>query len=170
MPCAFTIYRVRSLNLSTYVSSIDFVPCENGFVDVRDGGGAAQADEDLRVFVLRKVMIHGNVHLEVLADRADHRLVRGGELPVHSIVKHVEEDDDLVSDADLMITEQLHEELLYPLELSFVIRNLSKEQGTLELLKKFLGFESLAATKFVNILYVGLLSECVLVNIEVHLL
>ena len=111
-----------------------------------------------------------NVHLEVLADRADHWLVRGGELPVHSIVKHVEEDDDLVSDADLMITEQLHEELLYPLELSFVIRNLSKEQGTLELLKKFLGFESLAATEFVNILYVGLLSECVLVNVEVHLL
>jgi len=146
------------------------VPCEDGLVDVWDGGGTAQADENLRVLVFCKVVIHGNVHLEVLADCADHRLVRGGELPVDSIVEHVEEDDNLVSDADLMITEQLHEELLYPLELSFVIRNLSKEQGTLELLKKFLGFESLAATEFVNILNVGLLSECVLVNVEVHLL
>jgi len=146
------------------------VPCEDGLIDVWDGGGTAQADENLGVLVFRKVMIHGNVHLEVLADCADHWLVRGGELPVDSIVEHVEEDDNLVSDADLMITEQLHEEFLYPLELSFVIRNLSKEQGTLELLKKFLGFESLTATEFVNILNVGLLSECALVNVEVHLL
>ena len=146
------------------------MPCKDGLIDVWDGGGTAQADENLRVLVFRKVMIHGDVHLEVLADRADHWLVRGGELPVHSIVEHVEEDDNLVSDADLMITEQLYEELLYPLELIFVIRNLSKEQGTLELLKKFLGFESLTATEFVNILNVGLLSECVLVNVEVNFL
>lgn len=115
-------------------------------------------------------MIHRDVHLEVLAHSADHRLVRGGELPVHSVIKHVEEDDNLISHADLMIAEQLHEELLYPIELSFVVRNLSKEQRTLELLKKFLRFGNLAATKFVNILYVGLLCECVLVNVEVHLL
>ena len=71
-------------------------------------------------------MIHSDMHLEVLADRADHRLVRGGELPVHSIIKHVEEDDYLISHADLMITEQLNQELLYQIELIFVIRNLSK--------------------------------------------
>lgn len=146
------------------------MPCEDGLVDVRDGGGTAQADENLRVLVFRKVMIHGDVYLKVLADCTDHWLMGGGELPVHTIVKHVEEDDNLVSHTDLMITEQLHEELLYPLELTFVIRNLSKEQGTLELLKKFLGFESLAPTEFVNILIVGLLSECILVNVEVHLL
>ena len=115
-------------------------------------------------------MIHRDVHLEVLADRADHWLVRGGELPVHSVIEHVEEDDNLISHADLMITEQLHQELLYPIELIFVVRNLSKEQRTLELLKKFLRFGNLAATKFVNILDVGLLCECVLVNVEVHLL
>lgn len=66
-------------------------------------------------------MIHRDVHLEVLADGADNRFVRGGELPVHSIIKHVKEDDYLVSHADLMITQQLNEELLYPIELIFVI-------------------------------------------------
>ena len=60
-------------------------------------------------------MIHCNMHLKVLADCADHRLVCGGELPVHAIIEHVEEHDNLISDTDLMITEQLHEELLYPL-------------------------------------------------------
>ena len=102
------------------------MPCEYGLVDVRDGRGAAQADKNLRVLIFLEIMIHCDMHLKVLADCANHRFVRGSELPVNSIIEHVKEDDNLISDADLMITEQLYKELLYPIELIFIIRNLSK--------------------------------------------
>jgi len=47
------------------------------------------------------------------------------ELPVNSIIKHVEQHNSLVPDANIAVSLKLNEELLDPVKAIFIICNLS---------------------------------------------
>jgi hypothetical protein len=57
-----------------YVSLVDLVPRQNRLVLSLDGGRGVQADEKLRVLLLLQVVVHDDVHLEVLAHHSHHWL------------------------------------------------------------------------------------------------
>ena len=66
---------------------------------------SGDAEENLVVKVGAVLPLHGQVHLEVLAHAAHHRLERARKLPVNSVVEHVENNDSLISHLDVLVAQ-----------------------------------------------------------------
>jgi len=73
------------------------------------------------------------------------------QLPVDSIIKHVEQDNSLISNADIAVTLELDQELLNPVEAILVVSYLSNEKGSLDFLKILHLFGSLSLSELSGI-------------------
>jgi hypothetical protein len=71
----------------------------------------------------------------MLSDTPDHWSKGLLELPVNTIVEHVEQHDSLVSDANIAVSLKLNEQFLDPIEPILVISDLGHKEGSLDLLK-----------------------------------
>ena len=83
------------------------------------------------------VFLNDDVNDKVLSNTSNDWSESLLQLPVDSIVKHVEQNDGLISDADVTVSLELDEQLLNPEKTVFVVSDLSNEQSSLNLLKIF---------------------------------
>ena len=83
------------------------------------------------------VFLNDDVNDKVLSNTSNDWSESLLQLPVDSIVKHVEQNDGLISDADVTVSLELDEQFLNPEKTVFVVSDLSNEQSSLNLLKIF---------------------------------
>ena len=83
----------------------------------------SKSKEDLRVYSFW-VLVHYALNNEMLAHAPNSWTECLKQLPVNSIVKHVEEHDRLVSDAHVTVTHKLNEKLLDPVKTLCIISDL----------------------------------------------
>lgn len=88
------------------------------------------------------------------------------QLPVNSIIEHVEEDDRLISDTDITVSLELDQQFLDPVESVFVICDLSNEKSSLDLLKIFILLLDVSLTKLIDVLLVHCLIEWELTDVD----
>mmetsp|Transcript_20325 Transcript_20325/g.19275 ORF Transcript_20325/g.19275 Transcript_20325/m.19275 type:complete len:218 (+) Transcript_20325:531-1184(+) len=122
------------------------------------------------MLVFLEVVVDDDVDFEVLAYAADDGDEGAGELPVHSIIQHIEEDYGLVSDAHFVVAEELDEQLFDPLEGVLVVRDLGHEQGALDVLQQLDLLHLLPPSELLHELVEGLLIEWVFGDVGSHLL
>lgn len=146
------------------------MPGEHRFVDSFNGRGCVESNEQLRGLLFEQVVINDDGYFEVLADDTHDGAKGRGELPVDFVVEHVEEDDGLVPDANLVVTQQLNKQLLYQLQLLPVVRDLCKQQRPLQLLQQLLRLWDLTAPEVTHHALVYLLCENILVQVNTHFL
>ena len=81
--------------------------------------------EDSRLFV------DDDVNTQMLTHTTNYGSESFRDLPVYSIIEHVEKDNDGISDSDITVTLKLDEKLLNPVECLFVVGNLGHKKSAL---------------------------------------
>lgn len=96
---------------------------------------------------------------EMLSNAPDDGSEGLGELPVNTIIQHVQENNGLISDWNLTVALELNQKLLNPVKSFLVVGNLSHEKSSLDFLKIFHFLLGLSWSEFINILFVHLFVE-----------
>ena len=130
-----------------------------------------KAQKQLRIRILFHFEVHYHIHFEVLSNASYHWSESTVQLPVHSIIEHVEQHHWLISHTHIWITQQLNQQLLNPLQRVFVILNLSHKQCSLQLLHVLQLVYLLArSAQYIHKLLVSLFSEWIFKDISNNLL
>ena len=88
------------------------------------------------------------------------------QLPIDSIIKHVQEHNSLVPDPNITIALKLYKELLNPIKAILVISNLSYKKSSLDFLKVLHLLLRVSLAKLGSILVIHLLMERELLDID----
>ena len=75
--------------------------------------------------------MNDDVNTQMLTHTTNYGSESFRDLPVYSVVEHVEEDNDCISDSDIAVTLKLDEKLLNPVECLLVVSNLGHKKSAL---------------------------------------
>ena len=90
-----------------------------------DWGRSSESQEDCRLISLN--FLDDNVYIEVLSNASYDWSKSLLQLPIEAIIKHVQKDNRLISNANITVTLQLNKEFLNPVKTYFVVCDLSNE-------------------------------------------
>ena len=88
------------------------------------------------------------------------------QLPIDTIIEHVEQNDGLVTNAHIIIPHKLNKKLFNPVKTFFIICNLCNKKWPLNLLKMLHFLLKLPSSKFIYESLVACLIEWELLNIH----
>ena len=72
----------------------------------------SETQEDLRIFAVFLILLNDDVNDKMLADTSNNWPESFLQLPVNTVVEHVEQHDGLVSDTDVTVALELHKNCL----------------------------------------------------------
>ena len=91
------------------------------------------------------------------------------QLPINTIIKHIEQDNSLISDTNITISLKLNKKLFNPVKTIAIVSNLGNEQCSLDLFKVLHLLLGISLSELVGILMVHLLVEWKLLDVHDHL-
>lgn len=83
----------------------NLVPCKHGIVHGGEVGGSRDSHKNCIFALIELILSYSQVDLKVLSNGADNRAEGTLHLPVHAVVKHVEEDHGLITHKDVLVAE-----------------------------------------------------------------
>ena len=110
--------------------------------------------------------MHDNTDNEVLTNASNDGSKCLLQLPINAIIKHIEQDNGLISNANVTIALKLNEKLLNPMKTVLVIGDLCNKQCSLDFLEVLHLLLGVPLSEFMSILVVHLLVEWELLDVD----
>tara|TARA_B110001450_G_C17576067_1_gene462883 strand:+ start:478 stop:1101 length:624 start_codon:yes stop_codon:yes gene_type:complete len=127
---------------------------------------SSESKENLRVVSMLLVLLNDDVDDKVLSNTSNDWSKGLLQLPVNSIVEHVEQYYGLISDANVTVSLELDEQLFNPEKTVLVVCDLSNEQGSLDLFKIFHFLGCLSLSELCSIFLIHFLMEWELFDVD----